>query len=122
MTRAEFRARWVERRAVLEECGDGRAIKLIDRLLLEFDDYVQTDAREPIDLTAASALCGFSRRHLGRLVKDGIIPNRGRPGAPKVNPADLPIKSAALRALPEDRNLEAARDRIALSVVRSNDG
>ncbi|MDE2782551.1 MAG: hypothetical protein OXK77_06320, partial [Gemmatimonadota bacterium] len=38
---------------------------------------------------------GYSADHLGRLVRDGRIPNAGRPGAPRIARTDLPRKAPA---------------------------
>ena len=45
-----------------------------------------------LTLQEAAAESGFSPDHLGRLVREGKIPNAGRPGAPQIARRDLPIK------------------------------
>ena len=37
-----------------------------------------------LTLTEAARESGYSADHLGRLVRDGKIPNTGRPGAPRI--------------------------------------
>ena len=37
-----------------------------------------------LSLTEAARESGYSADHLGRLVRDGKIPNTGRPGAPRI--------------------------------------
>ena len=49
-----------------------------------------------LTLTAAAAESGFSPDHLGRLVRDGKLPNYGRPHAPRIRLADVPRKVGAL--------------------------
>jgi hypothetical protein len=46
-----------------------------------------------LKLTEAAERSGYSREHLGRLVRDGVIPNAGRPGAPKIRLKDVPRKA-----------------------------
>ncbi len=49
--------------------------------------------QEPLTLEEASEKSGYSADHLGRLVREGKIPNAGRPGAPRIARRDLPTKS-----------------------------
>jgi hypothetical protein len=45
-----------------------------------------------LTLTEAADRSGYSIDHLGRLIRDGTIPNAGRPGAPRIRRGDLPQK------------------------------
>ena len=45
--------------------------------------------------TPAARESGYSADHLGRLVRDGRIPNAGRPGAPRIARSHLPRKTQA---------------------------
>lgn len=47
---------------------------------------------ELLTLTEAAKATGYSRGHLGRLVRQGKIPNHGRKHAPRVRLSDLPKK------------------------------
>lgn len=38
-------------------------------------------------------MTGYSPAHLGRLVREGKIPNHGRTNAPRVRRGDLPVKA-----------------------------
>ena len=46
----------------------------------------------PLTLMEAASESGFSRDHLARRVREGIIPNAGCPGAPRIRRANLPHK------------------------------
>ena len=48
-----------------------------------------------LSLTDAARESGYSADHLGRLVRDGKIPNAGRPGAPRIALRHLPRKTGA---------------------------
>ena len=48
-----------------------------------------------LSLTEAARESGYSADHLGRLVRDGRIPNAGRPGAPRIARSHLPRKTQA---------------------------
>lgn len=59
------------------------------------------DDDELLTLTEASARSGLSEEHLGRLVREGKVPNAGRKGRPRVRAGDLPrraLRSFATRA------------------------
>jgi hypothetical protein len=45
-----------------------------------------------LDLQRASAVSGYSSDHLGRLLRQGRIPNAGRLNSPKIRVSDLPRK------------------------------
>ena len=68
----------------------------------QLDECLNNAQDTLLNLKEASRVSGYSSTHLGRLVKDGKIPNHGRAGAPRVRQADLPRK--ALRR--EGPNLE----------------
>ena len=48
-----------------------------------------------LSLTEAATESGYSTDHLGRLVREGKIPNAGRPGAPRIARSILPRKTQA---------------------------
>jgi len=76
-----------------------------------------------LTIAEAAAASGFSRDHLGRLLRAGAIPNVGRPHAPRVRKSDLPRK--ANRCLPSgdaDGSLIDVRRRMAATVVHSQSG
>ena len=51
------------------------------------------DARtEALKLEEAEAESGYSRSHLRRLIRDGIVPNAGTENRPKILRKDLPKK------------------------------
>ena len=49
----------------------------------------------PLTLRQAAEESGYSADHLGRLLREGTIPNAGRPGAPQIARRYLPIKPRA---------------------------
>ena len=71
--------------------------------------------RDETTLTLADAAreSGYSTDHLGRLVRDGKIPNAGRPGAPEIARRHLPRKTGAakpsLAAKPSVREVSTAQ-------------
>ena len=87
-----FRKKWIARRDEYHGLGvqiDGAM--LCDAVLSDFEDVLQHDP-VLLNLTEAAKRSGFSRGHLGRLVRQGRIPNAGRPNAPRILLSDLPIR------------------------------
>lgn len=80
----------VAQAVAVESCAEE-----LERALLERDD-------ELLNLTEAARLSGYSSEHLGRMVRDGKIPNAGRPGAPRIRLGDLPRRPrpAVARSVP----------------------
>ena len=74
------------------------------------------DARStPLTLKEASEFGGYSEDHLGRLVREGAIPNAGRKGAPRISRADVPIKAGSVAPAPS--SAEVDREQIVRSVI-----
>jgi len=65
----------------IERCADDLEATLVERDETTFS------------LVEASRESGYSRDHLGRLVREGKIPNAGRPNAPRIALKDLPRKA-----------------------------
>ena len=74
------------------------AAKLIDRFVGDVDALLAADAEDILTLTEASTRSGYSRGHVGRLVRQGTLPNAGRRNAPRIRASDLPVKTTRLPA------------------------
>jgi|GEM_PF-2445613 len=125
MTNDELRRRWELRRDDYARVGahvDGALI--VKEFLRDVDAVDGAFGQQVFRLRDAAEIGGYSVRHLGRLIKQGQIPNAGRPNAPLVRLRDLPLKMSLLNAA-ETRMLTGSKAQIARSVVhpkRSNDG
>ena len=87
------------------------------------EEEVREGQETPLTLPEAAALSGYSTDHLGRLVREGKIPNAGRPNAPRIRRQDLPRKPSSLRHRNQEISLIPATPRqIARDVVNSNEG
>ncbi len=71
-----------------------------------------------MNLTQAAEESGYSDDHLGRLVKDGTIPNAGRPGAPLIRRGLLPRKAGVAQLAPIGDTVGANREQIARDIVQ----
>ena len=89
----------------LESCAAELKAALIDRDETTFS------------LTEAARESGYSTDHLGRLVRDGKIPNAGRPGAPRIARRHLPRKTGADR--PGLAETPRVRERSNVQIVQS---
>jgi hypothetical protein len=97
------------------------AAKLLDSVLADLDAVFASEATETLTLREAARESGYSEDHLARLVRSGVIPNAGRPRAPRVQRADVPRKASGLPHDPRQLILFAADpEQIARSVVTSD--
>lgn len=113
-----FRARWIARRDELRRLHalvDGA--ELCDALLGDLDALLSASASELLSLRQAAAESGYSPDHLGRLIREGKIPNAGRHHAPRIRRADLPRRAGVLPPAPE---IGISRVQIARSVVNAH--
>ena len=122
MTLAELRQRWTQRRDEWRRLGvqvDGA--KLAEEILAELE---QLDAagEQLLTLVEAAAECGYSADHLGRLLRDGVIANAGRPRAPKIRRRDLPNKPGSFPHGHGAAIITGDRRRIAASVLHLSQG
>ena len=70
-----------------------------------------------LTLTDAARESGYSTDHLGRLVRDGRIPNAGRPGTPRIALRHLPRKTGA--AIPRLAEKAPLREISTAQIVQS---
>ena len=97
MTREELIAWWTTQRTILHRTRalvDGA--RLVDAFLTDIAELARTEGTIALTLEEASARSGYSAEHLARLVRQGVIPNAGRKGAPRVRAADVPYRKFAV--------------------------
>lgn len=125
MTDREFVARWEKQARELEQLGalvNGAALCRV--ILQDFTLTLGATADRVASLAEAASESGYSVEHLGRMVRQGRIPNAGRPNAPRIRLGDLPRKPSG--KLPQgpgsDDLLGASTRQIVRAVVTSNRG
>jgi hypothetical protein len=92
--------------------------QLLDRILADFDACTASEADEILTLAQAARESGYTRDHLGRLIRQGTLPNAGRPRAPRIRRADLPGKRLDLQSPRRRPQLVGADpEQIARSIV-----
>jgi hypothetical protein len=122
MTRDQLFARWRARRDEWRRLGvhvEGAAI--CDEVLADFQAVFTSEGQELLTLTEASRMSAYSPDHLGRLLRNGTIPNAGRPNAPRIRLADLPRRPKSLGATNGQPAYDPAADARKL-VSRRNGG
>lgn len=73
----------------------GDTTRVLERCITELEVAVRQQHDEPLTLAAAARESGYSENHLGRLIREGRIPNAGRLHAPAIRRGDLPRKPTA---------------------------
>ena len=77
-----------------------------------------------LNLQQASEESGYSADHLGRLVREGKIPNEGRSGAPRIARRNLPAKShrTACGVAEDPEQSDSSFEQIVQSIIEEGVG
>ncbi len=121
MTPDAFAHKWTSRRDDFQALGvlvDGA--RICDEVLVDFGKVLETESNAALTLGEAAARSGYSAGHLGRLVRQGKIPNAGQPRSPRVRVVDLPARPSAVVAEGRSRKYDPATD--ARSLVNRRKG
>ena len=76
----------------LEGYGDARGAMSLRVAAARVRAAITEDRGRVVNLTEAAEVSGYSARHLRNLVRDGVLEDLGRHGAPQFRVADLPRK------------------------------
>ncbi|MDE2720578.1 hypothetical protein [Candidatus Palauibacter polyketidifaciens] len=113
-------ATWRKRAKGLRRYGVETPATALERCAEELDATLVERDETTYSLVEASRESGYSADHLGRLVRDGKIPNAGRPGAPRIALKDLPRKAhapAEPRLAEKRRSSEVSNAQIVQSII-----
>jgi len=94
---------WVEVFARSSELLHGQvdAAALVHEIVGSIRAIRETSLNEPLSLSEAGRRYGYSSDHIGRLVREGKVPNAGRKNAPRVLGRDLvSLRKPKLAQLP----------------------
>jgi len=86
------------------------------------EDVLEARARhlgQLMTLQEGAEECGYSKAHLGRMVRDGSISNAGKKHAPRVLRKDLPTK---LTLSPPEPVSDLSRTQIVCSAITKGSG
>ena len=88
-------ADWRKQAKALRRYGGETPAVALDRCADDLEATLVERDETTYSLVEAARESGYSADHLGRLVRDGKIPNAGRPGAPRIARRHLPRKAPA---------------------------
>ena len=91
-------AQWSQRALVLEAYS-APAAEAFRCAVRELEAALRGGEDECLTLTQAGARSGYSPEHLGRVIRDGVLPNAGRRGAPRLRAGTLPTRPAPKRTI-----------------------
>ena len=121
MTPDAFVRKWSARRDEFQGLGVlANAARICDEVLADFVAVVKTADHAVLTLAEAAARSGYSTGHLGRLVRQGKIPNAGGLRSPRIRVGDLPMRPSAVVAERRPRKYDADTD--ARSLVNRRKG
>ncbi len=103
-------ADWRRQAKSLRRYGGETPATAIERCADDLEATLAERNETTFSLVEASRESGYSADHLGRLVRDGKIPNAGRSGAPRIALKDLPRK-AHMPSEPQTQLAEEPRSR-----------
>ena len=75
---------WRTQAKALRRYGGETPAVALESCAAELEATLRERDETTLSLTEAARESGYSADHLGRLVRDGKIPNAGRPGAPRI--------------------------------------
>ena len=113
-------ADWRKQAKALRRYGGDTPAVALDRCADDLEATLVERDETTYSLVEAARESGYSADHLGRLVRDGKIPNAGRPGAPRIALKDLPRKAHAPtepRLAEEPRRRDVSNAQIVQSII-----
>ena len=84
--------RWREQADAYERDAAGPQTAVLRRCAAEFEEAWREWESEELTLQEAAQESGYTAEHLGRLIREGTIPNVGEPYSPRILRRDLPKK------------------------------
>ena len=112
-------ADWRGKAKSLRRYGSETAALVLDLCAEDLETTIRERDQTTLSLVEAARESGYSRDHLGRLVRDGKIPNAGRPNAPRIARRHLPRKAPVQAPLAEEpRPRERSNAQIVQSIIQ----
>ena len=112
-------ADWRKQAKALRRYGGETPAVALDRCADDLEATLRERDETTLSLVEAARESGYSADHLGRLVRDGKIPNAGRPGAPRIARTHLPRKAPAEPPLAEKpRRSDVSNAQIVQSIIQ----
>ena len=99
-TAAELPDDWRTLAAQQRRLGADAQARILEFCADELAAALRRGGDELLSLARAAKESGYSVDHLSRLVREGTIPNSGRPSKPLIRRADLPVKRSRCKEKP----------------------
>ncbi len=110
--------RWREDAATLRHRGQESLALMTESFADELETALAEYDQATLTLKEAAAESGYSADHLGKLIRDGKLPNAGRRNAPRLRRQDLPAKLRPFDGVAPFLNTSTtSREQIVRSVV-----
>ena len=93
MRLSDLAQEWLTRAEIFREHAEDPVAIAYERCAHGLEEVLAAEGDEVLTLQQAAAESGYSADHLGRLVREGKIPNAGRPNAPRIARRKLLSKS-----------------------------
>ena len=108
-----FPGTWRMQARTLREFGGETPAVAIESSAAQLSEALRESDGATLTWTDAARESGYFKDRIGHLVREGKIPNAGRPGAPRIARKHLPRKTGAaterLAPVPPQRELSTAR-------------
>ena len=114
---ADLAPRWRTRAKEMRDLDAKAQAVTLEHCAEELEDALRDLEAVSLNLQQAAEESGYSADHLGRLVREGRIPNAGQGGSPKILRRDLPRKAGALTSEPSLHELPCTKEQIVRSVI-----
>ena len=99
-TTATLAREWAATATQLKRFGAAEIAKAVEECARQLRDALDSEGDSLLSLAEAAAISGYSVDHLSRLIRSGVIPNRGRKGKPSIARKDLPLRPTSPRSQP----------------------
>jgi hypothetical protein len=99
-TTAELPDEWRALAAQQRRLGADAQARILDFCADELAAALLRGGDERLSLARAAKESGYSVDHLSRLLREGKIPNSGRPSKPLIRRGDLPVKRSRCKEKP----------------------
>ena len=113
-------ADWRKQAKALRRYGGETPAVAIERCADDLEATIREQDETTLSLVEAARESGYSKDHLGRLVREGKIPNAGRPNAPRIARRHLPLKAPSVPQLAESAaRRDVSNEQIVQSIIQT---
>ena len=115
---ASLAVRWRTEAQVLRQRGQETLALMTESFADELETALHEYDQATLTLREAAVESGYSADHLGKLIREGKLPNAGRRNAPRLRRRDLPAKLRPFDGVAPFLNTSVtSREQIVRSVV-----